>query len=407
MSGLMAERRTSLTYVAGLLSLIALGINGCSSSDDNRSEIPGDEAGCTDGSCGEPSCSVNEDCASGSCGLSGFCAPLPPEGNDGPGGMDTQFPDLLTGDVDDETDDNQTCVQLDVNFDRVTPTVVLLIDQSGSMDADFDQGKDRWETLRDSLSNPTESLLKSLETEVRFGMALYTSENGSTTGQQCPLLQSVDIALSNFDSMKTLLHNHGPEDDTPTAESVQAIATLLDSYTEEGPKSIILATDGEPDTCANPNAQNNATDQAAARALSVAAVTAAFEKGIHTYIISVGTETSQQHLKDLAVAGAGGDQDAEAFTVTNTAALENAFSTAIGNARSCDFKLEGTVQPSEAERGTVLLDGDTLVFGDTNGWVMPDDQTVRVQGSACDTLKSSAAGISIEFPCGVYRIIPR
>jgi hypothetical protein len=221
------------------------------------------------------------------------------------------------------------------------------------------------------------------------------------------VLRNADIALSNFDSMKTLLADNIPDDDTPTAESVQAISTLLENYTEEGPKSIILATDGEPDTCANPDAQNDTDAQAAARALSVAAVTAAFEKGITTYIISVGTETSAQHLKDLAVAGAGGDEDAEAFTVTNTAALENAFSTAIGNARSCDFKLEGTVQGSEAERGTVVLDGDALVFGDANGWVMPDNQTVRVQGTACDTLKSSAAGISIEFPCGVYIIIPR
>jgi hypothetical protein len=180
MSGLVAERRTSLTYVAGFLSLIALGINGCSSSDDTRSEIPGDPAACADGSCATQ-CSLNEDCASGSCGFDGVCAQLPPQEGGGTDGMDNPFPNLLEGDVE-EPDDNDTCVELDVEFDRVTPTVVLLIDQSGSMTANFDGGKNRWNTLRDTLSNPAESLLKGLESEVRFGMALYTSHNGSVPG---------------------------------------------------------------------------------------------------------------------------------------------------------------------------------------------------------------------------------
>jgi hypothetical protein len=54
-----------------------------------------------------------------------------------------------------------------------------------------------------------------------------------------------------------------------------------------------------------------------------------------------------------------------------------------------------------------LLDGQPLVFGDANGWVMPDESTVQVQGSACDALQNSAAAISMDFPCGVYTIIPR
>jgi von Willebrand factor type A domain-containing protein len=376
--------------------LLAASLNACSSDEKEPGKVPDPNAG------GDvQTCSTNDDCAGGTCGGNGRCmeAPMGSVSND-------NFPDFLDSDGLAQPDDGSSCVKLDVKFDQVPPIVLLLIDQSSSMNDDFD-GESRWDTLRDTLLNRDSSLLSTLQSEVRFGMVLYSSRNGSTGDFACPLLEKVEIKLDNFDDMRRLLDGADPVDDTPTAESVVAVTEQLEAVTEPGEKFLILATDGEPDTCADPDAQNAASRANVAKEASIAAVTAAFAKGITTRVISVGDEVGADHLKALAVAGSGGDQTAEAYTALNTTALEEAFSSIIGEARSCDFQLDGTVKAADAGRGTVTLDGEALVFGDANGWVMPDESTVRVQGSACDALQNSAAGILMDFPCGVYQVIPR
>jgi hypothetical protein len=396
----MTQRPLSLTFAAGCLALLAAGLNACSSDEDEPGTIDDPNGN------GAVSCDSNDDCGSGSCGSNGRCAAMPPMGNDL---GDGQFPDLLDSDGLEQPDDGSSCVKLDVKFDRVPPLVLLLIDQSSSMNEDFDDNKDRWNTLRDTLLDRDSSVLSKLQNEVRFGMVLYSSENGNEDGATCPLLESsAEIKLGNFDDMRRLLDGADPVDDTPTAESVIAVTAQLEAIDEPGQKFIVLATDGEPDTCDNPDAQNTQTAADAAKAGSIAAVTAAFEKGITTRVISVGDEVGADHLKALAVAGSGGDDSAEAFTALNTEALEEAFTSIIGEARACDFQLEGTVAAADAGRGTVVLDGNPLVFGDANGWSMPDESTVRLDGDACQALQqSNTAAVQMDFPCGVYQVIPR
>lgn len=298
------------------------------------------------------------------------------------------------------------CVDLEVDFERVTPTVVLLIDRSGSMRQPFDNGLDRWETLVQTLTDPQESLIQKLDTSVRFGMALYSSNGGFGNGptpRQCPILTGVDISIGNFSGLSALLSSNQPGGDTPTAESMAATAAQLTAFAEPGPKSIILATDGDPDTCDDPDAN----DDAGSKELSVGAVTAAFAEGIATHVISVGDDVTASHLEALAVAGAGGDPAARAYTALDTEGLVDAFNTIIGSVRTCDFTLQGSVEPNDAPRGSVLLDGEALVFGDANGWTMPDESTVRLEGGACEALQADASGISMSFPCDAIEIIPR
>lgn len=416
--------RMNLGIVAGVLSTAALWTAiGCSDSDPHGSSVIAGGCDPADAECGAigAQCSTSSECASGSC-VSAACVPegdVAGGGGDGAGGNGSG-PGSMPNDgyggtfilVDDlgngQGGSPDVCVDLEVDFERVTPTVVLLIDRSGSMTQNFDNGRDRWQTLVQTLSDPQNSLIKKLETSVRFGMALYTSAGGfgdGPTPRVCPTLINVDIALSNFSAMSTVLgvRENGPSGDTPTAESVAAVAAQLQAFSEDGPKSIILATDGDPDTCEDPNANNNALS----KDRSVASVAAAFAQGIPTHIISVGNQVTASHLKALAVAGAGGDPAAEAFTALNTAALEEAFNQIIGSVRTCDFTLAGTVQASDAPRGTVVLDGQTLAFGDPNGWEMPDESTVRLVGQACEVVQADASGISMSFPCDAIEIIPR
>ena len=400
------------TLVAALSGLAAL---GCSDSAKGSLVTCDSPSGCGDVGA---TCSADAECASGNC-AGGECVGAGPvtggggsgSGPSGPSGNGEGGSLVFVDDLDPSPGGAGApgCIDLEVDFARVTPTVVLLIDQSSSMNEAFDNGVNRWDTLVNTLSNPQSSLLKKLEGSVRFGMALYSSRNGFGADlqnpSQCPLLTSVDIALGNFAAMSDVLTSNAndPIDDTPTAESVAAVAAQLEAFPEEGPKSIILATDGNPDTCEEPDSN----EQESSKLLSVNAVTAAYGDGIPTHIISVGNETTASHLKDLAVAGAGGDPTAEAYTALDTDALADAFAEIIGSVRTCDFTLEGTVDAGDAASGTVILDGQTLAFGDPNGWEMPNPTTVRLLGDACEAIQADATGISMSFPCDAIQIIPR
>jgi hypothetical protein len=413
MSSLLLRERIHLGLaVAGLACASAALALGCGSGAPEGTSLIGNVGGCdpaVDQNChalGE-GCQSDAECDSGSC-TGGACVSAGPTGSGGSAGSGGSEELFSADDLKNEhPDQDPTCVDLDVNFQRVTPTVMLLLDQSGSMSKNFEDGKTRWETLRTTLTNPQSSLLKKLNSSVRFGVTLYTSSGGFGTGptpRTCPELQSLGIKLNNFDPISDFLDDHGPKGDTPTAESVDAIVKTLRAFQEEGPKSIILATDGDPDTCANPDETKNSAQN---KALSVAAVTHAYEAGMPTHVISLGTEVTQSHLKALAVAGSGGDPNAVAYTALDTSALVAAFDAIIGSVRTCDFTLAGTVTAANASRGKVVLDGQELTFGDANGWEMPDQQTVSLKGRACEQVEADATGISMKFPCDAITIIPR
>lgn len=395
-------------FLAVILSLSgAVAASACSGDSAEGEAVVGE---CPSGDCDGPgaACSSDSQCGAGTCsggecliggGGTGSGPSMPENGSGGSFILADDFEPATGGAP-------AVCVDLEVDFERVTPTVVLLIDRSGSMTQAFDNGLDRWETLVQTLTDPQTSLVKKLDTSVRFGMALYSSDRGFGTGptpKECPVLASVDISIANFASMSTLLTSNEPRGDTPTAESLEAIVTQLQAFGEAGPKSIILATDGDPDTCEDPNAN----DDDASKARSVAAVATAYGAGISTHVISVGDEVTASHLKALAVAGSGGDDTAEAFTALDTEGLVNAFTQIIGSVRTCDFTLQGSVATEDAPRGSVLVDGVALVFDDPNGWTMPDEKTVRLQGEACEAIQADVTGISMSFPCDAIEITPR
>ena len=61
--------------------------------------------------------------------------------------------------------------------------------------------------------------------------------------------------------------------------------------------------------------------------------------------------------------------------------------------------ISGNVDPSQAANGTVLLNGNPLMYG--TDWVLVGGNVIRLQGAACDSLKSSTNPVvTASFPCG-------
>jgi hypothetical protein len=186
-----------------------------------------------------------------------------------------------------ETNDNgetEGCPLLDVILVPQTPTLVLLVDQSLSMDADFG-GDTRWNIITDVLIDPDTGIVPQFAAAMRLGLTLYTSIDGNTTGNECPMLTEVAPALDNAAPIEMVMSMAVPVGETPTGESIDVVWQQLDALDVPGRKYIVLATDGEPDTCELPDPEQGQEE-------SVAAAAAAYEAGIPTYVLSVGTDTS-------------------------------------------------------------------------------------------------------------------
>ena len=155
----------------------------------------------------------------------------------------------------------------------------------------------------------------------------------------------------------------------------------------------MLATDGEPDTCLEPNPQNGQEE-------AVAAAEQAFAMGIKTSIISVGADVSAAHLQDMANAGAGvqaGDPDAPYYQALDQQSLLDAFNEIINGDRSCQIALMDAVKPALAGECTVMVNMSEVPYDDPNGWQLNDPNEIELVGSACDSIQDG--DVSVEMVC--------
>jgi von Willebrand factor type A domain-containing protein len=297
------------------------------------------------------------------------------------------------------TQPDGTCAKVEVKFEKRIPYVVLLVDQSGSMTADFGNGT-RWSVLHDALLNPNDGIVTKLDEDVRFGLALYTSMNGYEGGT-CPLVTGIEAEFGTYTAIKTLYDASEPIEDTPTGESILAVAEQLQKIylSVPTPKVIVLATDGEPDTCEQPDPENG-------QEKSIEAAKAAWQMGISTYVISVGDEVGLGHLQDMANAGqgleVGGGQNAPFYQALDQDQLYDAFDTIINGVRDCVFTLDGNVVPGYEDQGKVVLDGESLPQDDPNGWKLNSSNEIQLLGEACEKIQNGEHELDVEFPCGGY-----
>jgi len=303
-----------------------------------------------------------------------------------------------------DTTAEELCADITVNITPQIPTVMVVIDQSGSMTTAFGSTT-RWDAVQDSLA-AAGSLIDELDAMLRFGLALYTSLSGA---DPCPLLTVVEPDLNNYDAIATVLLAEEPRSDTPTGESIEDVSDLMVGWGWDGEAAIILATDGEPDTCANPSPSTEA-EQDLARSVTVTAVERAFGLGIQTYVISVGEGTvSAAHLQDIANAGLGltpADPDAPYWVAGSDTELREALRSIVSEALSCVFELNGRLNVEDACFGTVVLNGRELECGSPDGWEAVDETHIELLGAACDEA-TSGDPVSLEatFPCDVVTIL--
>ncbi len=286
---------------------------------------------------------------------------------------------------------SEACADVSVTLARIVPTVILLIDQSGSMTTAFGSTS-RWKAIRSTLMDPSTGIVEQLQDDMRIGLTLYTSHGGSAGGT-CPELTTVPPGLHNYDAINAVYAPATPQQDTPTGDSLSVMAADLEKLNVEGDKIIVLATDGEPDSCADPNGGG--------APLAVSAAKAAFANGIRTYIIGVGDAVAASHLQDMANAGVGAPSGGSApfWQAFDAQGLVNAFQAIITAPKSCVFALNGQVVAGMEPQGDVELDGTALGYNDPNGWKLDSPSELELLGSACDAIQEGDHQLSASFPC--------
>ena len=353
---------------------------------------------CLNGTC-SAQCTADEGCDSNStCNTRGRC--VPNMGTGGTGGTGN------TG--------GGSCQSVTITPTRSIPNVMFLVDQSGSMDANFGGGENRWEAANTVING----IVDSLDSIVRFGLTTYTSDDGDLN-PPCPRLPTqIDFAMDNSgnignDTLYPYTYPTNAGADTPTGDSIDSLVSIIqsDPPPAEGPTIIVLATDGLPDSCEFPD-PSNATQRAQAQGEAVTAAGAAHDAGIDLFFLWVGPLTDdavRDHVQEVANEGVGlpadgSGGDAPFWVGTDPQSLVDEFSEIIAASISCDIQMDERFDDKEKAcndpASDVRLNGVPLSCPDE--WrVKPGvDDVIELVGSACDTFKSGDVTFSATFPCG-------
>ncbi|MDB4963300.1 MAG: hypothetical protein JWP01_3299 [Myxococcales bacterium] len=287
-----------------------------------------------------------------------------------------------------------------INFTPMptTPSIGLVLDQSGSM---FDNNLgtvNRYEAMQTALVGP-QGVVTQLQAKAYFGHNQYTCSNGNNNSTLS--LKTTPRALNNAGAISTQLASalgSGIDSfNTPTHAAVNAmVADFAANPPPAGsPPVIVLATDGLPNSCGTGPGANGGESQ------SVAAAAAAHVAGIPVYVLAISTGTST-HFQDVANAGQGwqqGQPNVTYYPVNNAAQLAAAFQTIINGVISCDLSLTSTIDDASAMNGTVTVNGTQLTYG--TDWILVNGNIIRLQGAACNMLKTTTNPmVAAQFPCG-------
>ncbi len=347
------------------------------------------------------------------------------------------------------------CDHLMVETKPVTPTVLILVDNSSSM---FEPRADLWDALYNALM-ATDGPVATLQDKIRFGFASYKglANNGqpvatSETDPACAEVTEVPYSLDNYTAIDTAYTELGMEYvqgvkwETPTGHAISRVVPGLVAYEADppGPKFILLVTDGNPNTC-------RVLDPQCGQDQTIKAVQDAFVAGIGTFVLGIGDIVGANtgcvpaqmrcginHLQDIMNAGqgqpvvqppadyvyqscvagpAGGAGVLTAtysatggtlmpLTATNPAAIAPALEALLTGFVSCTLDMNAIVT-GDASAGTVTVTPmggagrGVTINNQADGWVLESNNyQVTLTGQACEDYKVGAV-VDIQFPCDV------
>ncbi len=211
-----------------------------------------------------------------------------------------------------------------------TVPVMVVLDASGSMNADDAPGP-----RIDAAKNAVNSLIDSLPADTQVGLQVYGTGTGSTDAEKaagCTDIKTLaPVGPLDAAALKAQVATVVASGYTPVGNALRAAA---DALPNEGPRSIVLVSDGE-DTCAPPAPCDVANEL--------------HQQGIDLVIHTVGFKvdaTARDQLSCIAQATGGTYSDA-ADAAALTQALATKVDYAITGYTTAGTPVTGADQPSE------------------------------------------------------------
>lgn len=289
----------------------------------------------------------------------------------------------------------QVCPGLEQELTLSTRTFEFVVEQGDAMSAMFD-GASRWSGVEDALVHPMQGAVTQRQSTTRFGLNSYHRLQAG-----CPILGTVPPQLDARDELAAIFGMETPSGSNPVADAVDDTLDELVADPWVGDKTIVLLMADEPSTCALPFPAN-ALDLATTRGAAQDSVTAAFDAGFPTLVVSIDDGIEPAFLQLLANAGAGhqaGDPDATFFVVHDDQELAAALEEILDLDRPCSFALDQALGLELVPGCTMEVNGAPVSYDDPDGWVRPDEQTVELQGSACEAIQEGDATVEMVCNC--------
>ena len=345
------------------------------------------------------------------------------------------------------------------DFVPKVPTVILLVDRSGTM---FLNQGNPWGTLRDGVL----PVVKSLNEQVRFGFMAITGEAG-----MCPLLDEVAPAEKNYDAVQTTYMGlkQPTKGESPGMLGLQRAYEVLSKDQTPGDKYVLFVTDGEQDYCGDGNAlcptdsvvywlqklnalkvntmifglpssgdqsSYGAILQAFANAGAGQPVAPALPanqtvKDIHDQCVYGGDINAKGWQVEFAAAAkvddaattdvdesqtlgnyaaTGGTAKVFKPDPTDQTALAKQFEQVLAGVKSCTFDIGGNIKVVQTllDEAHVYIEGVEVPLDTTamNGWHMPTPTQIELVGAACENWRMPANNkITWDFPCRI--LVPK
>jgi hypothetical protein len=242
---------------------------------------------------------------------------------------------------------------------------------------------------------------------LKWGLKLFSTPKQAI----CAVSDAVEvpIAAGNASQINTAINNaqNAPDSGrTPTRDAVLKGVKYLQTVTGPEPKSILLATDGQPN-CMEGSDDNTASDETA----TTAAIQSARDAGFKVYILGIGPDKFTAALNGFAVAGGTDKTDVGGpgknyYAALSAEELAKQFDIIVGSVASCTFTLKSA--PPVKDNIAVEFDGDKSLRAPrdtthTNGWDYPTPgnyTTVQLYGEWCDKLtKGDYKAAKVLFGC--------
>ena len=273
------------------------------------------------------------------------------------------------------------------------PDLYLVVDRSGSMILPLDMFQLHLGNKWDAMVRTLGTLVDTYENNIRFGLSLFPSDDACAPG-----ITDQPIKIANAGPIKQSLAI-GPDGNTPTHTTVAATRSYLASVPPgQGPRYVLLATDGRPNC--NPTVDDEAGPETLAAVNNLAA------DGIETFVVGFGDIIAADPGLLDQLANAGGKPNPNGphdfYPATNEAELKAVFFEIAGGiiAPPCTYALQSA--PDDPEHVTVTFDGTPVPrsMSNANGWnYSGDGREITFYGQACDDLRAGKVS-QVEFIFG-------